>query len=178
LHGGERVIADKDEVPGSSPGRPTQQSSRSERCRQRAGSARCRLGPRRGRTPIPAGTSSGPFGAAHPAVRLGDDHAPWSRPQPEDGSHAAGAATSRCSLPLVPTAQPPATGAPYAGLACLVAQRARAAGAARTQPGGPGPPPTSHRPTRRRQRRPRPGLLDRRSSRRRPGSHRGLHPFR
>jgi hypothetical protein len=29
-------------------------------------------------------------------------------------------------------------------------------------PGGPGPPPTSHRPTRRRQRRPRPGLRDRR----------------
>src|SRR5215218_3884724 len=60
----------------------------------------------------------------------------------EDASHAAAAVTSRCSLPLVPTAQPPATGAPHAGLACLVAQRASAAAAARTQLGGPGPPPT------------------------------------
>jgi hypothetical protein len=49
------------------------------------------------------------------------------------------AATSRCSLP---TAQPPATGAPDAGLACLAARRASVAAAARTQPGGPGPPPT------------------------------------
>jgi hypothetical protein len=44
--------------------------------------------------------------------------------------------------------------------------------------GGPGPPATSHRPPRRRQRRRRPGLLDRRSSRRRPGSHRGRQRFR
>jgi hypothetical protein len=44
-----------------------------------------------------------------------------------DGSHAAAAATSRCRLPPVPTAQPPARGAPHAGLACLVAQRASAA---------------------------------------------------
>jgi hypothetical protein len=43
----------------------------------------------------------------------------------------------------VATAPPPATGAPDAGLAWLVAQRASAAAAARTQPGGPGPPPTS-----------------------------------
>src|SRR5512133_1739380 len=35
-----------------------------------------------------------------------------------------------------PTAQLPAPGAPHAGLACLVAQRASAAAAARTQPGG------------------------------------------
>jgi hypothetical protein len=78
----------------------------------------------------------------------------------------------------MPTAQPPARGAPDAGLACVVAQRSSAAAAARPQPGGPGPPPTCHRPPRLRQRRPRPGLLDRRSSRRRPGSHRGLHRFR
>jgi hypothetical protein len=39
----------------------------------------------------------------------------------------------------VPTVQPPATGAPHAGLACLVAQRSSAAAAARTQPGGPAP---------------------------------------
>jgi hypothetical protein len=42
-------------------------------------------------------------------------------PQPEDASHASGAATSRCRLPLVPTAPPPATGAPHPGLAHLVA---------------------------------------------------------
>jgi hypothetical protein len=72
---------DKDEVPGSSPGRPTNHRRRSKCCRQRAGSARCRLGPRWGRTPIPAGTSPGPTGAAHPGVRLGHDHPPWSRPQ-------------------------------------------------------------------------------------------------
>jgi hypothetical protein len=42
--------------------------------------------------------------------------------------------------------------------------------------GGPGPPPTSHRPTRLGQCRPRPSLLDRRPSRRRPGSRRGPHP--
>jgi hypothetical protein len=135
-------MPDKDEVPGSSPGRPTTHRRRSERCRYRAGSVRCRLGPRWGRTPIPAGTSPGPSGSAHPAVSLGDDHAPWSSAQPEDGSHAAAAATSRCSLPLVPTAQPPATGAPDAGLACLFARRESAAAAAPTQPGGPG----RHRP--------------------------------
>ena len=84
-----------------------------------------------------------PSGSAHPAVRLGDDHTMWSSTQPEDGSHAAAAATLRCSLPLGPTAQPPATGAPHAGLACLVAQRASVAAAARTQPGGRGPPATS-----------------------------------
>jgi hypothetical protein len=53
----------------------------------------------------------------------------------------------------VSTAPPPATGAPSAGLACLVAQWSSAAAAARTQPGGPGPPPTSPWPTRLRQRR-------------------------
>jgi hypothetical protein len=75
-------MPDKDEVPGSSPGRPTTHRRRSQRCWQRAGRARRRLGPRWGRTPIPAGTSSGPAGAAQPGVRLGDDHAAWSRAQP------------------------------------------------------------------------------------------------
>ena len=44
----------------------------------------------------------------------------------------------------VPTAQPPATRAPHAGLACLVAQWSSAAAAARHQPGDPDrqPPPT------------------------------------
>src|SRR5829696_6861353 len=50
------------------------------------GALAARLGPRWGRTPIPAGTSNGPAGAAHPAVRLGDDHTAWSSTQPEDAS--------------------------------------------------------------------------------------------
>jgi hypothetical protein len=92
-------MPDKDEVPGSSPGRPTTQPSRSERCRQRAGSVRCRLGPRWGRTPIPAGTSRGLSGAAHPGRQARRRPRTVVAPQPEDGSHAAGAATSRCSPP-------------------------------------------------------------------------------
>jgi hypothetical protein len=102
INGGHDLVPDKDEVPGSSPGRPTTHRRRSQRSRQRAGSARCGLGPRWGRTPLPAGTSPGPSGAAHPAVRLGGDHTAWSRTQPEDGSHAAAVATSRCSCPSCP----------------------------------------------------------------------------
>jgi hypothetical protein len=41
----------------------------------------------------------------------------------------------RAAACSVPTAQPPATGAPHAGLACLVGQRASAAATALTQPG-------------------------------------------
>jgi hypothetical protein len=52
-------------------------------------------------------------------------------------SHSAAAATSALQPASVPTAQPPATGAPSAGLACLVAQWSSAAAAARTQPGPP-----------------------------------------
>jgi hypothetical protein len=89
---------DKDEVPGSGPGRPTTYHRRSQRCQPRARNARRQPGPRWGRTPIPAGTSPGPTGAAHPGVRPGDDPPPWSRPQPEDASHPSGAATSRCRL--------------------------------------------------------------------------------
>jgi hypothetical protein len=101
-------MPDKDEVPGSSPGRPTSYRRRSERCRQRAGRARCRLGPRWGRTPIPVGTSPGPSGAAHPGVSLGDDHPPWSRSQPRTPPTRAGAATLCCSLhPRPPRRRPP-----------------------------------------------------------------------
>jgi hypothetical protein len=96
-----------------------------------------------GRTLLSAGTSPGPSGVAHPGVRLGDDHPPWSRIQPEDASHAACGNLALQPAPA-PTAQPPARGAPSVGLACLVAQRASAAAAAPTQPGGPGPPATSH----------------------------------
>jgi hypothetical protein len=168
---------DKDEVPGSSPGRPTTHRRRSECCRQRARRARCRLGPRWGRAPIPAGTSPGPSEATHPAVRLGDDHPGGRAPSPRTP------ATRRLLPPRA--------------AACIRAHRAAArdgrsprpawpgwslSGQGRPprpapRPGGPGPPPTSHGPTRRRRRRPRPGLRDRRSSRRRPGSHRGLHRF-
>jgi hypothetical protein len=93
-HGVQLKIADKDEVPGSSPGRPTINRRRSEHCRRRVRSAGCRLGPH----VHPGRHVQWPSGSAHPGVRLGDDHAPWSRTQPEDGSHAAGAATSHCSL--------------------------------------------------------------------------------
>jgi hypothetical protein len=97
-HSAQPGIADKDEVPGSSPGRPTTHHPRSERCRQRDGRARCQLGPRWGRTPIPAGKPIGPAGPVHPGGRLHYNHAPWSPTQPQHASHAAGAATSRCSL--------------------------------------------------------------------------------
>jgi hypothetical protein len=169
-------MPDKDEVPGSSPGRPTTHRRRSQRCRHPAGSARCRLGPRWGRTPIPAGASSGPCGSAHPGVRLGDDHPPWSRPQPRTAARGM---------------RPPRAAA------CTRAQRAAARdgrsarrsglpGRSAGRRGRRGPHPTR-----------RPGsatdlpltnatsaaspasrLVDRRSSRRRPGSHRGRHRFR
>jgi hypothetical protein len=131
----------QDEVPGSSPGRPTTQRRRSQRCRQRAGNARRQPGPRWGRTPIPAGTSSGPSGAAHPGVRLGDDHPPWLRPS--RGRQPRGRCRRLARPPApVPTAQPPAAGASHAGLACLVAQR-------QARPLRPAPNPAArvhHRP--------------------------------
>jgi hypothetical protein len=97
-HSGEPSIADKDEVPGSSPGRPTNHRPRSQRCWQRAGAARCRLGPRWGRTPIPAGASSGPL-RVRPPGRQARRRPPTVVAHPaEDGSHAAAAATSCCSL--------------------------------------------------------------------------------
>jgi hypothetical protein len=60
----------------------------------------------------------------------------------------------------VPTAQPPATGAPHAGLACLVAQPVKRGRRARTHPARSATdiPLTNVRP---RQRRPPPGLLGR-----------------
>jgi hypothetical protein len=118
--------------------------------------------PLRGRPPGRQPRRRPPTVVAHPAETPATRRVPPPRAAACTRAHRAAAAT----------------GAPHAGLACLVAQRASAAAAARTQPGGPGPPPTSHRPTRLGQRRPRPGLLGRRSSRRRPGSHRGLHRFR
>jgi hypothetical protein len=67
-----------------------------------AGSERSQLAAGLGRAgaarPSPPARPGGPSGSAHPGVRLGDDHAPWSRTPAEDSSHAAGTATSRCSL--------------------------------------------------------------------------------
>jgi hypothetical protein len=87
----------QDEVPGSSPGRPTTHRPRSQRCRQRAGRARCRLGPRWGRAPIPAGTSSGPSGSAPPGRQARRRPPTVVAPPAEDASHVAGAATSRAA---------------------------------------------------------------------------------
>jgi hypothetical protein len=176
-HSGYRHLADKDEVPGSSPGRPTTPASQVRALPSASAPARCRLGPRWGRTPIPAGTSPGPSGSAHPAVRLGDDHTAWSSTQPEDGSHAAAAATSRCSLhPGPPRSRPRRALRTPAWPAWSLGGQAR--------PPRPAPNPaarvaTDLPPTNATSaaspasRPPRPS-----SSRRRPGSHRGLHPSR
>ena len=134
------------------------------------------LGPRWGRTPIPAGPSSGPSGSAHPGVRLGDDHPPWPRTQPEDASHAAGAATSRGNLAPVPTAPPPATARRTpAGPAWSLSGKRGRRGPTNPAAGVHHRPPTDQ---------PDFGSVARvpaswtiRSSRRRPGSRRGLHPF-
>jgi len=127
-------MPDKDEVPGSSPGRPTSHRRRSERCRQQAGSARWLPGPRWGRTPIPAGKPIGPSGPVHAGGRHLDNHAQWSPTHPGNGSLAAGAASSRA------LAQPPATGAPHARLAYPGGSVKH--GRRHTRP-GPGPPPTA-----------------------------------
>jgi hypothetical protein len=90
-------MPDKDEVPGSSPGRPTTHRRRSERCRKRAGRARCRLGPRWGRTPIPAGTPVAPPG---PSARASGSATTTHRgraPSPRTPA-TRHAATSRCRL--------------------------------------------------------------------------------
>jgi hypothetical protein len=83
----------------------------------------------------PAGTSSGPFRVRPPGRQAG------RRPRTVVATQPRTAATRPLRhLALqpapVPTAQPPARGAPHAGLACLVAQRASVAAPARTQPGG------------------------------------------
>jgi hypothetical protein len=69
----------------------------------------------------------------HPPGRQARRRPPrWSRPQPEDASHAAAAATSRCRLHPCPPRSRPRRAGRTPGLAWLVAQRARAAAAART----------------------------------------------
>jgi hypothetical protein len=111
-HSAEPSIPDKDEVPGSSPGRPTTHRRRSEHCRHRAGRVRCRLGPRWGRTPIPRRHLPWPLQVrppGRPARRRPHSvvkHPARGRPPRGGCSHLA-----RPPAP-VPTTQPPATGAP------------------------------------------------------------------
>jgi hypothetical protein len=134
-----RGISFQDEVPGSSPGRPTSHSRRSQRCRQRTGSARRQPGPRWGRTLDPRRHAHRPFRARPPGRQAHDHHPPWSPPA-QDGSHAAAAATSRWRLlPCPPRSHKRRRSARRPGLP------SRAAGQARppaVTPPGPGPPPT------------------------------------
>jgi hypothetical protein len=164
----------QDEVPGSSPGRPTTHHPRSERCRQRAGNARRQPGPRWGRTPTPPARPSALPGLVHPDLRLHDHHAPWSRTA-QDGSHASGAATSRCSSALCPqrSRQPRALRTP-------VWPAWSGSRQARPPPPSPNPagsaadtPPTNARPGS--VARVQASAVDRAARRR--GSHRDLDPF-
>jgi hypothetical protein len=132
--------SDKDEVPGSSPGRPTTDHRRSQRCRHRARSARWLPGPRWGRTPVPAGTLISPAGPVHPGGRRHDHHAPWSPTQPRTAAtppvrQRRAAAGSRAHSAAA------SDGRSAHGLAHLVGQQASAP-AALTQP-GPGLPLTN-----------------------------------
>jgi hypothetical protein len=129
----------QDEVPGSSPGRPTSHSRRSQRCRQRAGSARCQPGPRWGRTPIPAGTPSGPSGPRPPGQQAPSPPPTVVAHPAQERSHAAAAATSRRSL--LPAHSAAVSDGCSARRPGLPGSPAVTRGRARTQP-GPGPPPT------------------------------------
>jgi hypothetical protein len=84
--------------------------------------------------PPDAGTPIGPAGPVHPDLRLHDNHPPWSRTQPRTAATPP-VRQPRAAACSVPTAQPPATCAPHAGLACLVGQRASVATTALTQAG-------------------------------------------
>jgi hypothetical protein len=100
------------------------------------GNARCEPGPRWGRTLIPAGKPIGPSGPVHAGRRRHDNHAEWSSTQPQDGNHAAGAATSsrahRAAAGDGRSARRPG----------LPRRPASSPAAARTRP-GPGPPSTA-----------------------------------
>jgi hypothetical protein len=135
--------ADKDEVPGSSPGRPTNHHRRLQRCRWQAGSAGCQPGPRWGRSPIPAGTPIGPAGPADPGGRPHDHHPPWSPPSP--GRQLRGRCGTLALAPgPVPTAQPQATALCTPAWPAWSLSRSRAA--ARRHPAWPGfaTDPTDH----------------------------------
>jgi hypothetical protein len=120
-----------------------------------------RAGAARPSPPAPPVAPPGPpTRAAGAATTTHRGRAPSRGRQPRGGgSHLA------LQPAPVPTAQPPATGAPHpAWPAWSLSGQARPPRPA-PNPARPGPPSISHRPTRCRQRRPRPGLRDRRSSR-------------
>jgi hypothetical protein len=101
---------------------------------------------RAGAAPHPAGTSSGPSGSAHPAVRLGGDHAPWS---PWSRTQPPTAATRRVRPPRTAACSRAPQRSRSGG--CSARRPGRPGRSAVTrgrrgphQPGGPGPPPTSH----------------------------------
>jgi hypothetical protein len=150
-----RGFSDQDEVPGSSPGRPTTHHPRSKRCWQQAASACCQPGPRWGRVPI----LTGPSGYAHPGRQAPRPPLTVVATQPRRQPRGRCGHLAPQPLPL-PSLKPPATGAPHAGLACLLAQRARAA--------VPNPARVRHQPpltNATSQHRPRLGLLGHRPNR-------------
>jgi len=121
LHSGERVIADKDEVPGSSPGRPTPIVAGQSAAGSEPGALAASLGragaARRSPSARPVAPPGPPTRASGAATTTHRGRVPSPRT----------AATRRCSHRAlqpapVPTAPPPRR-ALHAGLACLVAQR-------------------------------------------------------
>src|SRR5215207_5962427 len=96
-------------------------------------------GPRWGRTPIPTGKPIGPPGPSTPAAGA-TTTTHRGRPPIRGRQPRVGAATSRCRLLPCPTAPPPATGAPHAGLAC---PEASVKGGRRPHPTRPGSAPDS-----------------------------------
>jgi len=145
-HSGYRHLADKDEVPGSSPGRPTTYRRRSERCRHRAGRACCRLGPRWGRTPIPPAPPVAPPG---PPTRAAGSATTTNRGRTQPRTPA----TRRLQSPRAAARSRAHRAAARDGRSRAPAWPAWSlSGQARpprptTQPGGPGPPrpPTDQR---------------------------------
>jgi hypothetical protein len=105
---------------------PPPHHRRSQRCRQRAGNARCQLGPRWGRTPPhrhapwPSPRLSTPASGSTTTTHRGRPPNPRRQPRGRGGHPALQPAP-------VPSRRRPATGAPPAGLARLVAQRSRVA---------------------------------------------------
>jgi hypothetical protein len=140
---------------GSEPGTPA------------AGLGRAGAAPR----PRPA-----PRAAATPMGRRRDHHSPWSPTQPEDGSHAAGAASSRCGLlPCPPRGRQPWALRTPAWPAWSLS-RSSAAAAARTHPAKPPAALTDQRAASAAS--PAPGLPGRRPSRPTARQPPGLDPSR
>jgi hypothetical protein len=133
LHSGKRVIADKDEVPGSSPGRPTPIPAGQSAVGSEPGRLVASLGRAGAARPSPpASPSALPGPSTRTSGATTTTHRGRAQPRTAATPPVRQPRAAACS---VPTAQPPATGAPHAGLACLVGQRASAAATALTQPG-------------------------------------------